>query len=58
MRTGDINHVPGVYISLCYGVERSVPEIPAVSRRQQIRRGGECAGQNAIWTILRRAKTR
>ena len=59
-RTGDINHVPGVYISVCCGVERSishnmkVPPCPGGRKSG----GGKCAGQNASWTYIRREATR
>ncbi len=57
MRTGDMNHVPGVYMSLCCGVERSVPDnmkfppCPGGGKSG----GRKCSGQNAMWTYLRKA---
>jgi len=59
-RSGDINHVPDIYISVCCGVERSIPDnmkvppCPGGSKSG----GGKCAGQNASWTYLRRAPTK
>ena len=57
MRTGDMNHVPGVYVSMCCGVERSVPDnmkfppCPGGGKSGK----GKCASQKASWTFLRRA---
>ena len=55
--TGDINHVPGVYVSICCGVERSIPDNmkvpPCPGKRKSD--GGKCAYQNASWTYIRRA---
>ena len=59
-RTGDINHVPGVYISMCCGVERSIPDnmkVPPCPGGGKSG-GGKCAGQNASWTYLRREATK
>jgi hypothetical protein len=54
-RTSDINHVPGVYASVCCGIERSIPDnmkIPPCPG------GGKCAGQNDSWTYMRRGAAR
>ena len=54
-KPGDINHVPGVYRSVCCGVERSIPDnvkfppCPGSGKSGGIR----CAGQNANWIFVR-----
>jgi len=54
-RTGDINRSPGVYISLCCGIERSIPnnmKVPPCPGHHPADQG-ECAGHIASWTFLR-----
>ena len=54
-KAGIINHVPGVYRSLCCSVELSLPDnfkFPPCPGRSK---SGEspCAGKNAEWTMVR-----
>ena len=54
-KAGIINHVPGVYGSLCCSVELSLPDnikFPPCPGRSK---SGEspCAGKNAEWTMVR-----
>ena len=59
-RSGDINHASGIYISVCCGVERSIPDNMKVPPCPggSISGGEKCAGQNASWTYLHRAPTK
>ena len=54
-KTSDINHVPGVYRSVCCGVERSMPDnfkFPPCPGSGQSG-GSQCVGQNANWIMVR-----
>ena len=54
-KTGDINHAPGVYRSVCCGVERSLPDnvkfppCPGSGKSSWSR----CVGKNANWIMVR-----
>ena len=55
-KAGEINRVPGVYRSMCCGVEQMMPDnlkfppCPGSGKSG----GSRCAGQNATWTFVRR----
>ena len=54
-KTADINHVHGVYRSVCCGVERSIPDnvkFPPCPGGG-ISGGSQCAGRNANWIMVR-----
>lgn len=54
-KVGSINHVHGLYRSVCCGVERSIsdnmkfPPCPGSNKSN----GSPCAGKNADWTLVR-----
>ena len=54
-KTGAINHLPGLYRSVCCGVELSLPDnvkFPPCPGRSK---SGDspCADKNAEWTLVR-----
>ena len=53
-KPGDINHVHGVYRSVCCGVERSLPDnvkFPPCSGSGKSG-GSLCIGKNANWIMV------
>ena len=54
-KAGDVNHVPGVYRSLCCSVEQSLPDNVKFPPCPGSGKSGEssCAGKNAEWTMVR-----
>ena len=53
--TAEINHAPGVYRSVCCGVERRMPDNlkfpPCLGSDKS--GGSRCAGQHANWIMMR-----
>jgi hypothetical protein len=54
-KPGDINHVHGLYRSVCCGVEHSLPDNVKFPPCPGRGKSGEsrCAGKNAIWIMVR-----
>ena len=53
-KPGDINHVHGVYRSVCCGVERSLPDnvkFPPCPGSGKLG-GSPCIGKNANWIMV------